>query len=158
MAAVLALLAYAVVAWVELAYPGRTVPPGWVIGAFAAARILQGWCAIVALLGIAHCYWNRDHPWRATLTEAVFPFYLVHQTIIVAVAWWCLAAGLGNGASFAVLVAATALGCWLFYRLGREVPGLRLLIGLKGWRAPPRTPRRTAPSLRPGTSRRQAPR
>lgn len=107
------------------------------IGIFAVARIVQGWCAIVALLGIADRFCNRDHPARATLTEAVFPFYLIHQTIIVVVAWWCLRAGLGNGLSFLILVAATAGGCWLFYRLGREIPGLRLLIGLRGWRVPP---------------------
>lgn len=138
LAGFIALAAYAVAAWVELTWPGRTVPPDWVYFLFGPARVIQGWCAIVALLGIADRFWNRDHPWRATLTEAVFPFYLVHQTIIVVVAWWCLGAGLGNGASFAILLAATSLGCWLFYRIGREIPGLRLLIGLRGWRAPAR--------------------
>lgn len=135
-AAVLALIAYAAVAGVEIVYPGRAVPPAWVLAAYGFIRIVQGWCAIVALLGVADRFWNRDHPWRATLTEAVFPFYLIHQTIIVVVAWWCLDAGLGNDASFGILVLATALGSWLFYRWGREVAGLRLLIGLRGWRKP----------------------
>ena len=151
-AAVLALAAYAAVAWVELTWPGRAVPPGWVLGAYGFVRIVQGWSAIVALLGIAYRFWNRDHPWRATLTEAVFPFYLIHQTIIVVVAWWCLGVGLGNGVSFVVLVAATALGCWLFYRIGREIPVLRLLIGLRGWRASSveRDKSLVRPSISPG--------
>lgn len=136
-AAVLALLAYGGAAGVELIYPGNTVPPAWVIAFYAPVRLVQGWCTIVALLGIADAYWNRDHAWRATLTEAVFPFYLVHQTIIVVVAWWCLGAELGNASSFAILVISTSLGCWLFYRIGREIPGLRLLIGLRGWRLRP---------------------
>jgi hypothetical protein len=34
---------------------------------------VQGWNAIIALIGIADRYWNRDHRWRATLNEAVFP-------------------------------------------------------------------------------------
>lgn len=135
-AALLALIAYGVVAWVELTWPGRNVPPGWVIGMYGIARVFQSWSAIVALLGIADRFWNRDHPWRTTLTEAVFPFYLIHQTIIVVVAWWCLNVGLGNGVTFVILVITTALGSWLFYRIGREVPGLRLLIGLRGWRGP----------------------
>ena len=146
LAAAMALVAYSVVAGVEIVYPGRSVPPDWVIGMFGVARIFQGWCAIVALLGIADRFWNRDHPWRATLTEAVFPFYLIHQTIIVVVAWWCLKAGLGNAVSFAILVAATALGSWLFYRVGRAIPGVRLLIGLRGWRAPRGRGRPAVPS------------
>lgn len=145
-AAALALLGYAIVAGVELNWPGRAVPPDWALAAYAVARMFQGWCAIVALLGIADRFWNRDHSWRATLTEAVFPFYLIHQTIIVVVAWWCLNAGLGNLESFAVLVAATTLGCWLFYRVGRAIPGVRLLIGLRGWRAPLEPKRPPVPS------------
>ena len=145
----LALLAYAVVAALEWRYPGDTVAPALAMKVFVAARAVNAWAMIVALLGIADRYWNRDHRWRAMLNEGVFPFYIVHQTIIVVVAWYCLRAGLGNGASFLVLVAATTLGCWLFYRVGREIPGLRLLIGLRGWHIAPSPKRGDAASMRP---------
>ena len=49
----------------------------------SGARVVQGWSAVVALLGLAHRHLNRDHRWRARLTEAVFPFYIAHRTIIV---------------------------------------------------------------------------
>ena len=29
-----------------------------------------------------------DHRWRETIAEAVFPIYLLHQTLIVLAAWW----------------------------------------------------------------------
>lgn len=132
----IALVAYAGIAAVELRWPGDTRPPEYIFPIFAALRAVHGWGTILALLGLAARYLNRDAPGRAMLTEAVFPFYLVHQTIIVVVAWWCLQAGLGNGAIMAVLLASTVLGCWLFYRIGREVPGLRVLIGLKGFTHP----------------------
>ncbi len=138
LALALALVAFAGIAAVEWIYPGNTPAPDAIMQWFAALRVVNGWAMIVALLGIADRYWNRDHRWRATLNEAIFPFYIVHQTIIVVVGWWCLRAGLGNGASLAVLLAATIAGCWLFYRIGREAPGLRLLIGLRGWRVPHR--------------------
>jgi hypothetical protein len=79
-------LSYAIVAAIELRWPGSAMPQpyGYI---FATARVIQGWCAIIALIGIAERYWNRDHPWRRTLTEAVFPFYIIHQTVIVAVEW-----------------------------------------------------------------------
>ena len=33
--------------------------------------------------------------------------------------------------SFAVLLAATVIGCWLFYAIGRSIGWLRPLIGLQ---------------------------
>jgi peptidoglycan/LPS O-acetylase OafA/YrhL len=96
---------------------------------------VQGWCAIIALIGVAERFWNRDHPWRKTLTEAVFPFYIIHQTVIVGVEWMLLGQNLPPAAEFALLVAATIIGCWAFYLLGREISWLRPLIGLRA-RAP----------------------
>jgi len=64
------------------------------------------------------------------LTEAIFPFYIIHQTIIVLVGWWLLPASLPNGIAFAILVAATVAGCWLFYGIGRAIPPFRPFIGL----------------------------
>ena len=132
----LALITYAIFGGLEWAYPGDHRAPSGLVVLFRIAREINAWTMIVALLGIADRYWNRDHRWRATLNEGVFPFYIVHQTLIVVIAWGCLNMGMPNAASFPLLVAATALGCWLFYRLGREIPVWRLLIGLKGWRTP----------------------
>jgi hypothetical protein len=123
--------AYAAVAWIEWTWPGRIRPPAPYGAIFSVARAVQGWAGVAALVGIAERFWNRDLPVRATLTEAVFPFYIVHQTVIVVVAYWLMGAGLPLGLDFAVLVAATAAGCWLFYRVGREIRWLRPLIGLR---------------------------
>lgn len=126
-----ALLGYAVAAAIEITWPGDTPVSDAIRALFEAARMVQGWGAIIALLGIADRFWNRDHPWRATLTEAVFPFYIVHQTIIVVVGWWLLRFGLPPAAEFAILVAATVAGCWAFYDIGRRIGWLRPLIGLR---------------------------
>lgn len=64
------------------------------------------------------------------LTEDVFPFYIIHQTIIVLVGWWLLPTGIGAGGAFLILLAATVSGCWLFYWIGRRIAPLRPLIGL----------------------------
>ena len=92
------------------------------------------WGAIVALLGIADRFWNHDRPYRAMLTEAVFPFYIIHQTIIVVLGWYLLRFALPGIAEFAILLAATVGGCWAFYLVGREIAPLRPLIGLKAAR------------------------
>ena len=137
-AAVVALIGYAVVIGVEL-WPGAGGPPRWAYAPYGAAHALEQWGAIVALIGIAEVYWNRDHRLRPMLTEAVFPFYIVHQTIIVLAMYALLPAALPGAVEFVLILAATVVGCVVFYRVGRRVPLLRPLIGLRPdlRRAPP---------------------
>lgn len=127
----LGLIAYAAVIWVEWRFPGNMVAPPFESDVMRAGRAVQGWAMIVALIGLADRYLNHDHPWRATLTEAVFPFYIIHQTIIVVTGWWLLRFVLPPGVEFLILLAATAGGCWLFYDIGRRLGPIRPLIGLK---------------------------
>jgi len=122
-------LGYAFILAVELGLDGNT--PRWIYPIYGAAHAVQQWGAIVALIGLAERHWNRDAPVRQMLTEAVFPFYLVHQTIIVVMAYWLLSAELPGGVEFAVLVATTVAGCVVFYLVGRRIPLLRPLIGLR---------------------------
>ena len=130
-AGALAICGWLVLAGIELAWPGDAVPPVDLRPVFRLARAVEMWGAIVGLVGLADAHWNRDSRCRPMLAEAVFPFYLVHQTIIIVVGYWLLATPTGPLARFAILVAATAGGCWAFYLVGRALPWLRPLIGLK---------------------------
>ena len=127
----LAVAGYLIVATIEFAYPGKAQPPEYLRMLFFAGRLVQGWCAVIGLIGLADRYWNRDGRWRATLTEAVFPFYIIHQTIIVVAGWWLLPFTLHPLIEFVLLVAVTAAGCWIFYDVGRRLPWLCPLIGLR---------------------------
>jgi hypothetical protein len=130
--AALAIGGYLIVASVEIAYPGFAMPSKPIAALFHVARQVQCWASIAALIGIAERFWNRDHAWRPMLTEAVFPFYIIHQTVIVVVEYWLLPLHIGPVAEFAILVPATIAGCWAFYLAGRQIGWLRLLIGLRG--------------------------
>ena len=127
----LAIAAFALVIWVELRWPGDAMPPRPWGSIFSAGRAVQGWMTVAALIGIAERFWNRDHPWRAMLAEAVFPFYIIHQTVIVLVAFWLIGAGLPMATNFVLLILATVAGCWAFYLVGRRITWLRPLIGLR---------------------------
>lgn len=131
LAGVLALAGWLTTGWAEVVWPGDSPAPPAMRPVLRLARATESWGAIIALLGLADAYWNRDGRWRATLAEAVFPFYLIHQTIIVAVGYGLLATPTGPLARFILLVAATWAGCWAFYLLGRRIGWLRPLIGLK---------------------------
>ena len=130
-AGVAAILGWSYLAWAELAFPGDT-RMGYALGLlYRIARSTEAWSAIVALVGLADMHWNRDSKWRPMLAEAVFPFYIIHQTLIVVVGYWLLSTPTGGLERFLILVAATAAGCWAFYLVGRTIEPLRPLIGLK---------------------------
>ena len=41
----------------------------------------------LALIGYFGRYLNHDHPWRKSLNEAIYPFYILHQTVILVLAF-----------------------------------------------------------------------
>ena len=140
--AVLAVASYALIAGLLIVYPDFSFPSHQVAQAYRLAREVELWAAIAALIGVAERFLNHDHRWRATLAEATFPFYIIHQTVIILVEYWLRPLGIGALGEFLVLVPATIAGCWAFYLIGREVNWLRPLIGLKARS-------RTAKSARP---------
>ncbi len=113
--------------------PNEQLNEAWIIFG-RVARSVFAWGMIVSMIAIADRWWNHDHPSRMMWVEAVFPFYIIHQSIIILTYWWLLPFNLYWAIDFAIVVGATVIGCWFFYRIGREIPGLRLLIGLAGWR------------------------
>src|SRR3546814_12476504 len=59
-AAVLALLAFLPIAWVEWNWPGDTRAPGWAIILFHVTRWGKGWGGTVGPVGLADGGGNRD--------------------------------------------------------------------------------------------------
>ena len=88
------------------------------------------WSAIVAALGFAHRHLNTDHPWRARLSEAVFPVYLVHQTVIIVAAMVLMPRALPVGLEAAGLVLLAFAGSAAFWWLARSTGPLRPWLGL----------------------------
>ena len=97
----------------------------------AIATSSHAWCAIAGLIGLADRYWNRDAPLRNYLAVGVFPFYIIHQTIIVLVGFALIQAGTGVGTQLTVISLATILGCWLFYEMARRSGQFKPLFGLR---------------------------
>jgi hypothetical protein len=148
LSAALAVASYAVIAGLLMTYPDFSFPTHDIATAFRFARQIDTWAAIAALIGLAHRFLDHDSRWRATLAEATFPFYIIHQTIIVLVEYWLLPLHIGALAEFAILVPATIAGCWAFYLIGGRIDRLRPLIGLKRTTSPA-TARRDDRKTRP---------
>lgn len=106
-------------------------PPDWARLVFRGVRELQAWTAIVAAIGFAHQHLrNTDSPIRRLLTQAIFPFYLIHQTIIVVAAHHLDRLRLSLAIEVPLLISITLLGCWVFFDIGRRIPAFRRWVGL----------------------------
>lgn len=99
-------------------------------------RIVYAWAVIVALCGLARRRLNRDGPMLRYLTNAVFCYYILHQTITVAVGYHLAKIGLSWQAEFLLLVIATVAGCAAGYEVFRRIPGLRFALGIEERRRP----------------------
>jgi glucans biosynthesis protein C len=91
---------------------------------------LCAWCAIVAVCGFAHRHLNRDHASRRYLTEAVFPVYIAHQTLIVIMAHWMKPANLHPAVEGFILMVLTLCFSFGLYEAVRRVRVLRPFFGL----------------------------
>jgi len=106
-------------------------------------RALYLWSALVAILGYAHTHLNRPWRWLPWANESVYPWYMLHQTLIVAGAVLLARWPLGPVLEPALLLAFTVGGCWLLTDgLIRRVRWLRPLFGLK----PPAPPKQRKPA------------
>jgi len=98
----------------------------------AAVYGLNQWLWILAVFGFAHhTLINRDGPIRRYLTEAIFPFYIIHQTTIEVVGHYLAKDRLPLGIEATLLIGATIASCFLTYEVARRIRPLRPLFGLK---------------------------
>jgi hypothetical protein len=101
--------------------------------------VLYAWVVILTLLGLARRYLTGDGPVRRYLTEAIFPVYILHQTITVSAGYALTRMGFDVWTEFVLVVLATAVGSFLGFELIRRIKPLRPVFGLK-WNAPSKTP------------------
>jgi peptidoglycan/LPS O-acetylase OafA/YrhL len=96
----------------------------------SALRIIFMWVAIVAMLGLAQRFLNHKGRVLSFLTEAVFPYYILHQTIIVVVGFAVGGMLLPVWLEAGIIVAATVIGCVVLTEAIKRMPPLRPLFGL----------------------------
>ena len=111
------------------------------------SRALYTAAAMLAALAWARALLNRPWRWLPYATEAVFPWYILHQSLIVVLVFVLAPMELGPVAEPLLVLLGMVAGCGLLHHaLIRRSPVLRPLFGLKPLRTPARTPAATAPS------------
>jgi Acyltransferase family len=101
------------------------------------------WLCMVAVLGFARRWITKDSGVRRYLTDAIFPYYIVHQTAIIMIAHALRGSGLSAGLEAGIVIGGTAATCVLTYEIVRRVALLRPLFGLKMGASEPAMPMQT---------------
>jgi glucans biosynthesis protein C len=90
------------------------------------------WLWILTVLGWSCTLLNRPYRWLAYANEAVYPWYILHQTITVWIGFHIARHSLGPVIEPIIVLCVTIAGCLLLHEfLIRRIRWLRPLFGLK---------------------------
>lgn len=136
----LALALAAVTIELSLRATGRFLPPGdipaWALHVDWAmleriARAAYAWSAVLAILAWARTLLDRPFRSLSYAREAVYPWYLLHQSLIVLAAFWLIPLRTGPVLEPLLVIGATIAGCALLHGLlVRRIRWWRPLWGL----------------------------
>ena len=95
-------------------------------------RVFNTWSWILAISGYASAYLNRNNKTLEYANQAVYPFYILHQTITIIIGFYLMNVDLGLIPKGTVMVLVTFAGSLVIYELFiRRIRWLRPLFGLK---------------------------
>jgi glucan biosynthesis protein C len=106
--------------------------PQWQLQIIRTLRWTYMWIALCAVLGWSHALLNRPFRWLPYASEAVYPWYVLHQSLIVGLGYSLSTYALGPVIEPVLLLSGTVAGCALLHHFViRRVNFLRPLFGLK---------------------------
>ena len=108
----------------------ETLSPSLVIAGIM--RVFGGWLSVLGFLGMAMQYLTARTPRLDYANEAVLPFYILHQTVLLAVGYFVLQWGLPEVVEWAVIVVISFAVIMAIYEfVVRRFNIMRFLFGMK---------------------------
>ena len=107
--------------------PGRGVD--WVMRGLI--QTLNGWSWLLTVMAWAAAWLNRPSRALSYMNTAILPWYVLHQTYTIILAWYLVPLGLHTGLEAFLVLAGTVAGCAISYELIRRTTVTRFLFGLK---------------------------
>lgn len=102
----------------------------------SAVYALIGWCWVTAILGYGRKLLSFNHRFLAISNELVLPFYILHQTVIVAIAFYVVGWNLMVIEKYLIIALTSfAIICVLLYPI-RQTNVLRFLFGMRPRKEP----------------------
>ena len=95
-------------------------------------KCLLGWCFVLMLLGYGNVYFNKPSLWLKRMNEAIYPFYILHQTVIVVFAYYIIQLDMSIITKMIMLLISSFIAIVFIYRcVVNPFRFTRLLFGMK---------------------------
>lgn len=93
---------------------------------------VNGWAWIIALLGLGKAHLSFSHPVLRYASEAAYPFYILHQTVLVVLGWFVVHWPLAVAVKWVfICVVGGAVTLAMYEVLVKRSRILRFLFGMK---------------------------
>lgn len=124
-------------AWIVL-----TIGVMWTYGIFlghdevfwgsSALYVLTGWTGVLALMGAGRHLFDRTNNFAAYMGAASYPVYIIHQAILVVIAYYVVMLAIPPALQFAAIVIFSLLLTFACYEILKRIPVVRALFGIAG--------------------------
>lgn len=116
--------------WLYDAVPDRAYSPAYM--SYQAFRGINSWVCVLAFLSLGQQYFQFQNSILNYLNEAAYPVYILHQTILVTIAFFTIQLKTSIPTKFLIISTATILVTLLVYEgFVRRIQIMRSLFGLK---------------------------
>jgi peptidoglycan/LPS O-acetylase OafA/YrhL len=97
----------------------------------ALLRNLCVWLTVLALMGLADTYLNKPAPVLNYLNGASYPVYVLHQSVLIVIAYYVVQANLSPALKFLAIMLSTLAACLALYEAFRRIAPARFILGIK---------------------------
>lgn len=99
---------------------------------FDIVSFFVSWFTVITVIAFGQHYLNRPHPWLKHFNEGLYPFYILHQTVIIAIGYYICQLPWSIFAKFWVVSILTLVSCVaLYFLVIRPFDVVRIFFGLK---------------------------
>jgi glucans biosynthesis protein C len=102
---------------------------------FIAAQFISAlgtWCWLFTVIGLGSRFLNSNNKFRSYANEAVLPFYILHQTIIVSIGFYVVQWNTSIGLKYLTVCTVSFIAIMIIYELlVRRINVIRLLFGMR---------------------------
>ena len=84
---------------------------------------------MLTLIAWAQHYLKVSNPVLRYLNSGVYCFYIVHQTLIIAIAYYLAPKKIGVVVEPLLIIFSVALGCIVFYEVIKRLPVVPIFLG-----------------------------
>ncbi len=92
---------------------------------------INTWCFLFAIVGLASRFLTRTNRFLTYGNEAVLPFYILHQTVIISIGYYVIQWSAGVGIKYLVISSTSFVTIMVIYEIVRRVNALRFLFGMR---------------------------